>query len=260
MGTKEQVDALTGGGARQETGGEDWKAKCEALQRELNSAKVEQGRVKALDSRAKELEAELRALKSAKSKEELLASLSDESRENVAPEVQSATAEIVGGAVDRVRNEYEERFARLESEREEANQRAFMARIETAFPGFLSSVGPGGRNADAWLKYLAHNKWSVAGALQHGDFGTIDYHVRQFCNSIEVSVPSADGATATASDPGNQAGGAGVSTPKSGKAYSHQEWSALPDLAEQARDRGDYAEMKRLYAEYEKAPSEGRVK
>ena len=50
--TKKAMDALAGAGAGGgDAGGDatDWKAKYEEAQRELNSARVEQGRVKKLD-------------------------------------------------------------------------------------------------------------------------------------------------------------------------------------------------------------------
>ena len=268
METNEQVSALTGGGSAAGAAGEDWKAKCEALQRELASAKVEQGRVKKLDDRTKELEAELKAIKAGKSKEELLASLSQEYRDSVAPEVQAAAAEIAAAALERERAANEARFARYDNERaaereanEEANQRAFMARIETTFPGFLSSVGPGGTNAEAWTRYLVHNKLSVAGALQHGDFATIDYHIRQFFGSIEVRVPSADGGEATSSDPGNQAGGASPQPNAGvGKVYTSEEYDALDRKCDSLYHGGRLDEYRKLRDELESALSEGRVK
>ena len=268
MEINEQVNALTGGVATPASGGEDWKAKYEAAQRELASARVEQGRVKKLDDRTKELEAELKALKAGKSKEELLASLSEDSRENVAPEVQAAAAEIAAAALERERAANEERFKRLESkyaaDREasaEANQRAFMARIETTFPGFLSSVGPGGKNAKAWTKYLVYNKGSVSGALAQCDFSTIDYHIRQFCASIEVPVPSADGGEATISDPGNQAGGPVPKLNASvGKVYTGEEYDALDAQCEKLRREGRLDEYRKLRDELESALHEGRVK
>lgn len=268
MDTNEQVNALTGAANAAKAGGEDWKARYEALKAEYDHDKPMIGRAKASDARVKELEAELKAARDGKSKEELLASLSESVRENVAPEVQAAAAEIAAAALAREREANEARFARLENERAaereasaEANQRAFMARIETTFPGFLSSVGPGGSNSEAWSKYLEHNRWSVAGALRNGDFGTIDYHVRQFCRSVEIQVPSADGGGAAISDPGNQAGGA-VPKPKDevGKVYTGEEYDALDKRCDQLRRLGRYDEYMKLRDELDLALSEGRVK
>lgn len=269
MEMTEQMKALTGAAeSAAGAGGEDWKAKCESLQRELASAKVEQGRVKKLDERVKELEAELKSRNAGRTREELLASLSEETRENVAPEVQAAAAEIAAAALAREREANEARFAQLESERAaaskmqaESEQRAFMARIDSAFPGFLSSVGPGGTNAVAWTRYLQFNKGSVAGALAACDFPTIEYHIKQFCQSIEIPVPSADGGAAAPSDPGNQAGGA---VPQQrfaqGKVYTGEEYDALDAKCEKLRREGRLDEYRQLRDELESALHEGRVK
>ena len=60
-------------------------------------------------------------------------------------------------------------------------------------------------------------------------------------------------------DPSGIGGGVPVVT-KPGKVYTEQELSSLYDEVEKARDRGDYAEVKRIGAEIDRAMREGRVK
>ena len=133
-------------------------------------------------------------------------------------------------------------------------------RIEQEFPGFLqSAVSEGGDKHEAWKKYQKRNRGSINDAVATGDFDTLSYHIQRFYAEELGGVAPSGGAGAAAPDPSATGGGAPLA-PKHGKVYTEQEILSLYDEVERARDRGDFAEAKRLGAEIDKAVREGRVK
>lgn len=253
----EQQDSVFGGGR---SDGTDWKARCEQLERELASARVEQGRVKKLDEEKKALEKEISGLRSAKGREDMLSALSEEERGNVAPEVLDVNVKLL----ERQREDYERRFRELEARMTADSGRSakedFARRIDAAFPGFLSSVGSGGGNEQAWKTFKSAVGDYIDTAYQKLDFEGVAFFVRKFYSEIGSEVPTAGSAGSSAPDPNAVSGGVGGLTANGSKVYTYDEISALYDRIEQCRMREDFKEANRLEAEIDRAMAEGRVK
>lgn len=258
--TLQEHDSVFGGGKSEET---DWKKKYEQLERDLASARVEQGRVKKLDEEKKALEKELSELRSRNERESMLSALSEEERGNIAPEVLSAMTKLQ----ERQMAEYERRFEELSSrtnmEAEEGRRNAkenFARRIDEAFPGFLQSVGNGGPNADAWKSFKRTIGRYIDQAYANLDFDGVCYFVRRFYSEIGSEVPSAGSAGSSAPDPNAVTGGIGGVQAGGSKVYSRQDVSDLFDRIEKLRMEENYKEASRLEAEIDRAMAEGRVK
>lgn len=249
----ENIAAVTGGGRKEDT---DWKAKYEELSKQFNGVRVEEGRVKKLDEELKAAQAKIAEYESRSEELDLINSIPEETRSEIPDEVLSASAKIAASAMKGLKSEIDEE----RRYRTEASKRAFFERIEREAPGFLTGISEGGDKKPAWDNYLRHNRESVSYAIQNGDYDSMAYHIQNFYRSeLGIPVPSGGMGGSAVPDPRSSVGGGGAQYSANGKTYSYEEWSNLPDRAEMARDKGDIAECKRLYSEYEKAPAEKRV-
>lgn len=254
----EQMDALMGaGGKTAET--TDWEQKCGRLEEVLAA---QNGRVKERDARVKELEKELEELRNSKKSADLKSSLSEEERNSIPEEVLDAAAKLVSSGMSRVQAENEERWNRETQRRSAMAKEEFVARVNSRYPGFMSSVSAGGDKADKWQDYVRYNKASISEAYANFDFNTIAYHIEQFySNFLGVRVPSGVQDGSAAPDPRTSGGGNTAHASNApGRTYTSAEFLGLYDQIEAARNKGDWAEKKRLEAELKNAPAEGRVK
>lgn len=253
----------TGSAATVET---DWKARAEELERQLQKERVEGGRLKKTSDELEALRRENEELKAKRREEELISSIPESERDAVPEEVLNVAAKMAKQAESR----FDARLKSIEDARlrdaEEAREtarRGIVQKVQSYCPRFLGDVSEGSDKYAAWCEYKRYNEASITGAFAAGDFDTLKYHIDSFYNSkLGIPVPTGDQDGTAAPDPRNNGGGyAGGGEPHaSGKVYTQEEFLELYDKVEQARSRGDYAEMKRLNAEIEKAPAEGRVK
>lgn len=244
--TKEQLKDLIGNNQSADV---DWKARCEELEKQLNSTRVEEGRVKKLSEELKARDEELAKLRAIKEEENLLDSLSPEERDEVPPEFLNATTKLIRGGMERVRSQYDQRIKDYESQmatsRQEAAERELLSKIDSTFPRFRQDIAPGGDKHEAWNVYRQYNNATIADALARSDFNTLSYHIKKFyTDHLGVSDPT-EGLGAAASDPSN------VSAASSGQygegnKLTAEELDALYERVEKARDDNDYAEVRRL--------------
>lgn len=262
------MNALAGGeaAAGKPAGGDttDWKAKFEEAQRELNSARVEQGRVKKLDEENKALREKLAGAEALERAKKEVAAL-DETTRGSAPDDYLVGAGVLAqkmaaDAIAAKSAEFERRMAEREQRDAAASRQRFGQRIEQTFPGFLkSAVSDGGDKHAAWVQYQRYNAASINAAVKDCDFDTLSWHIRKFYTD-EVGIPPPSGDSgAAAPDPSTIGGGTSVAL-KPGKVYTWDEIDALYDEIEKLRARGDKEGMKRLSDEVERAQKEGRVK
>ena len=258
----DNLNALTGAAAEKPADTTDWKAKYEEARHALESAKVDQGRVKKLSEEKAELQ---RQLDEAKAKRlfspELADSLPDETRQGLTA-VQKASQDAIAQAEARHRAEMDElkaQMAERDSRNAAAARSAFAAKIDAAFPGFLASIGQNGDKAGAWAKYQRFNAASIAAAVNACDFDAISYHVESFFRNELGLEPPSGGTGAAAPDP-SAVGGGTPAVAKPGKIYTWDEINKAYDEIEVLRSRGDKEGMKRLSDEIERAQKEGRVK
>ena len=265
------MDALAGGVAPTGTtaGGEatDWKAKFEEAQRELASAKVEQGRVKKLDEQVKALQAENAKLSSSRRVQTVIDDLPPEVKEGFTEDSLKAQALIAQRAVEAANAERDAQIAQMKAEQAERDRRnaeaakaSFAQQIERAYPGFLrSAVLDGGDKHGAWTEFVELYGPSINAAYYAQDFKKLSWFIEKFYTE-KLEIPPPSGGTGTAAPDPSATGGGTPVVVKPGKTYTEKEISDLYDEVEKARDRGDFAEVKRLGAEIEKAMREGRVK
>jgi hypothetical protein len=256
------LNALTGETAVNPADTTDWKAKFEEAQKQLASAHVEQGRVKKLNEEKAELQRQLDEAKASRLfSPELAESLPDETRQGLTA-VQKASQDAIAQAEARHRAELDALKAQM-AERDSRDaaiaKRAFTARIEAAYPGFIVSVCDGGDKAAAWKKYQRFNAASISAAVNACDFEALSYHIGKFFTDELGIDPPSGGTGAAAPDPSAVGGGTPVAA-KPGKVYTWDEIDKLYDEIEVLRSRGDREGMKRLSDEVEKAQKEGRVK
>lgn len=267
MNEVEQAKALMGGGeAPAKDAGENWEAKYKELEHQLQSAKVEQGRVKALDSRNKELEKELARLKESEAAKKIVDSLAPEDRGDLPDEYLSPVAKVANLATETALANVNEELERLRNEREAekaaAAERAaadFRSRIDGRFPGFRAAIAPGGDKEQAWASYLEHNAASVVSAFQSCDYNALVYHVERFYRDVlGIRPPEGNGTTAVP-DP-RTTGGTGAEILSDGKTYTQAQIDRMYDDIEAARSVEDFARVRELSAKLERIIREGRVK
>lgn len=264
------MNALSGSGAAGgDAGGDatDWKAKYEEAQRQLQSAKVEQGRVKKLDEEKKALEAKVAELSASRRSEAAISALPDDIREDMPENFAKGSALVAQRMVDEALASRDAELRELKAQMAVREQQGaaiarqnFAQKIGNEFPGFFrDAVLEGGDKHAAWQKYLRFNAASVTTAFNACDFDTLSWHIRNFYNT-EVGIPPPSGGTgAAAPDPSPTGGGTSVAI-RPGKTYTWDEIDKLYDEIESLRSRGDFEGMKRLSDEVERAQKEGRVK
>lgn len=263
MNEKEQAAAAFGGtGSEKPVATTDSERRIAELERELQSAKVEQGRVKKLSEELKARDEELAKLRSSRQTEDILSALSEEDRESVSPEVLTAMAKLAG----KVRSDNEQRLreqeaisARAEAGRREADAENFSRAVDARFPGFFQSVGIGGANEAAWKTFMRFNGPSVKNAYERCDMDAIVHFVESFYRfHLGTEVPSGKGATA-APEPSNQGGGI-RSDAGGGRVYTSEEYAALDERCMRLRREGKIQEYRKLKEELDSILSENRVR
>jgi len=254
------TDALSGGTPNGDT--TDWKAKYEEAQHALESAKVEQGRVKKLAEENAKLQKQLAERTTRKPSDYL----SDEERQGIDEEQRGIIDKMVNGRVSDAVASSREEIERLKAkiaERDERDgarrKRELDERFEREFPGLAAQIGPGGDKFAAWTNYRRYHGPSIDAALAAYDFDILAYHVKNFFKSELGIEPPSGGTAPAAPEPGNIGGGKPVAVAP-GKTYTWDEIDKLYDEIEILRARGDREGMKRLSDEIEKAQREGRVK
>ena len=263
------MDALTGavsGGGSSAGETTDWKAKYEEAQRELNSARVEQGRVKKLDEEKKALENQLEELRAARLQDDAMSALPDDLRSDLPADYQKGASIIAHNTVSAELKQRDAEIADLRRKMVEREQRDaamrnadFARLIESRYPGFLAAISEGGDKCDAWKRYLRFNRNDVVAARNSGDIDAMIYHIDRFFTE-ELGVQPPSGASAAAAPDPSAISGGQPATARSGKTYTWDEIDKLYDEIEVLRSRGDKEGMKRLSDEVERAQKEGRVK
>lgn len=260
MNEVEQAQALMmGGETPSENVGSDWEAKYKELEKQFQSAKVEQGRVKALDTRNKELEKELAKLKESEKTKSIVESLTPEERGEIPDEYLAPVATMANRISESAFANVNEEIKRLRSEREREKASDFLARVDGRFPGFRAAISAGGDKEKAWASYLKHNAPSVVSAFQTNDYDSLVYHIERFYrDTLGVHPPEGNG-NAAVPDPVST-GGTGAEFFGDGKTYTSAQINKMYDDIELARDAGDFARVRSLSATVERLIREGRVK
>jgi hypothetical protein len=265
------MDALAGRGAlAATTGGDttDWKAKYEEAQRELASAKVEQGRVKKLDEQVKALQAENAKLSSSRGVQSVIDGLPPEMKEGFTEDSLRAQALIAQRAVEAANAERDAQIAQMRAEQAERDRRnaqaaevAFGQMIEQRYPGFLrSAVAEGGDKHGAWVEFVEYYGPSINAAYNAQDFKRLSWFIEKFYTEKLELPPPSGGLGAAAPDPSATGGGTPTTRIHGDKTYTADEINALFDKKEAARDRGDWAEVKRLSDEINRAQAAENAK
>lgn len=281
MNEKELEKAMSVIGGEQPAGGEggktggagngdvDYKARCAELERQLQSAHVEGGRVKKLDGELKAARERIAELEQQTAREEALKELPDDLKD-VPDDFKNTSLAIAQGLVnkamagnERRMKELEERVHQDEARRSQQTAAEFVRKVNEKFPDFLNSVGDGGDKHESWVQYQVHNAATIQAAIRGCDFETLSYHIGQFYKFIEQVPPSGNQDGSAAPDPRATGGGAnpqgGI---QPGKTYSIQEWCRIRDEAQTKfqNQQISYKDYAAICDELTKAHREGRVK
>lgn len=263
-----QINALLGIGSGS-SGGDDWKAKCEELQRMLASARVEQGRVAKLSAELKAAQEENAKLRSASKAEAIAKTITPEEKGDLPDEFVGLAAKVAANATDGAMAGIHEKLAKIEADREaeksaalERLQMEFVSKINSKYPGFLDSIAIGGEKNQAWTAFLVNNSESVRHAFETCDFNALVYHVDRFYReTLGVRPPAGDRGKASIPDPATTHGSAPVvETDDPNKVYTQEEYDALEKKALAFRAAGDFKNYSLLNRELEKILSERRLK
>ena len=242
-------------------------AQIAELKHQLATAKVEQGRVRALADENKalkqqnaELQAQIDALRA--ERKDYMAELPQELRDQVDP----AAVKAFGTMLDKRAAESERR----ERERDEARKaeeayradRLFETKIEGKFPGFMLKTSRGGELYAPWMKFLGEHKSLVLTAYNAHDLGALSTLINMFMN--EAGVQGRDGKPATIAPTPTPAASARdiISPDGSKKVYTREEYAQAVEKAgreyrEGTISREDYVKIR---AELSTALNEGRIR
>jgi len=266
--TKDAMEALGVKPGEKDAGGVagaevDYKAKYEEAMRKLESARVEEGRVRKLDAELKVAKSRVAELE----KGAALGSLPDNIKEAVPDEMKEAALLLSQGVVDKAMAGQMERLEQLERQRREDMKRHeleraqdFVARLNAKFPDFLKGIKADGALRKAWDAYQVYNAESIKSAVNTCDFERMSYHVQNFYNAHGID-PSGGRGEVTAPDP-RTLGGGDTRQPAgdSKKQYTEAEYQALTEKARRLREEYRFDEYRKLSRELEDAWTEGRVK
>lgn len=248
---KEQINDIMGD-SKPVSADVDWRKRCEELEKQLNSTRVEEGRVKKLAEELKARDEELAKLRAKNEEDNLLDNLSQEEREEIPAEFLNATSKLIRSGLDKVRSQYDQRLKDYESRMSSNAQEDMLRRIDAQYPKFRQDVGAGGDKQEAWSVYRRYNQASIAEAINTGDYDTLSYHIKKFyTDHLGVSDPT-EGFGAAASEP-SHVSAATRGQPTNGNKYTIEELDALYEEVEKARDNNDYAEVRRLSEMIKKA-------
>lgn len=250
------------------------QARIAELEQQLQSERVEKGRVKALSERIKELE---RENAEAKARE---FTLPDSIANAISPEVHAALKELhrqqatagANGSGEQALSPLDERLAALEKHQAESQQttKAMLQaelerRLDEKYPGLGNSIAVGGDKNVAWLKFLETHGPSVGAAWDACNFARFCEFVDLFLSQIGASQTTPERTRGAGGVfPGSQPGG----TPGSGAAGSGEgdkmTFSEYESACEQAQSdfkNGSLsgADYKKKIAELERMMAEGLV-
>lgn len=258
--TAEAAPAMNLGGAASANG----NGEIEALRRELQSSKVEAGRVKALAQQLKDkddeiakLKQELETLRANGGNRDYMADIP----ENLRDSIDETAVKAVGQMMDKRLRERDEEYRRMEAERNEQTRamrnQEFLARVDREFPGFLQATNPGGDKQEAWEKFLRIYGASVRSAVNSFDFDALSGLITAFYREIGVPANRNAGTAITPrpvlSDGAQPNGDARV--------YTFAEYQTTLEKAGEDLRAGniDRAKYRAICAELESAVNEGRV-
>lgn len=273
MDTKNIMDALKGDGGDGQVaakGGEaDYRALYEQTQKQLQSERVEAGRLRKTQDELAALRRKYDEAMASRRTEDAIAALPEDLKADVPDDYQRGSAVIAQATVDQALVEsrerlrdMEERLAAREREDQERRMAGFLGEVDTRYPGFLKSITSGDK-ADAWRNYRGGHAATIQSALDSGDLDSLGYHVERFYDSIGVQVPSG-GPGSAAPDP-RPVGGSSMRTataPDGARAYSTEDWIKAQDEA-QARFQShqmSFQDYAAVCDELTRAFKEGRVK
>ena len=261
------VSSMNRGGAAAAPAG---NSEVEDLRRQLQSAKVEAGRVKALSQQLRDRDEEIAQLKAqleearASAPRDYMADIPEDMRDSVDETQLKAVGRMMDKRLrerdeqlrqreDEIRRTAEEREAQTRQFREQAIKRM----IERDFPGFIQATNQGGDKYEPWMRFLNTYGASVRDAYNSFNYDALSNLIAAFHR--EIGVPANRNAgTALTPTPTLSDGAQGA---VEGKVYTFAEYQTTLEKAGEDFRAGmiDRAKYTAIRAELEKAVNEGRV-
>ena len=264
MNENEKVLAALGGGQPAGATGDGKDARIAELEKQLQTERVEHGRLKQALERNAALEDELRKLKSGSAVKAETDKLTEEALKGTPREFVEVSGGVAASLVAAADGRTDEKINALRAEMEEREKRAFLNQIGSQNAKFFGDVAPGGDKAAMWEQFKANNRETFDAVMSKHDTARFNMLVGSFYREIGVPNPSGDQGGSAAPGPsqttvGGQQGGQGADA--EGKTYTTDEYlKALEDAEERFRRDGDRKAYDAATAELNKALGEGRVK
>lgn len=242
----------------------------EKLRHEVQTMKVEAGRVSALQKRNNEQQEEINRLKAenenlSRQNRDYMGMLPEEMRNQVDAEQLQASGMLMDKMIAEQRRQDAERQkqdAELRQKQIEMMNRSrnedFLHRIDEAFPGFLNDTSHGGSNEKPWVEFQKVYGPSIRAALHSYDFDSFSQIVKLFYSQA-LGVQTR-GVTSTITPAPANVGNSGENF--SGKdRYTYDQYASIISKAGDDKRSGNITtvEYKKILAEMNKALGEGRV-
>lgn len=240
-------------------------AEVEELRRQLQSSRVEAGRVKALSQQLRDRDEEIARLKAqleearASQPHDYMSDIPEAERDQVDP----VTVNAIGRAMDRRLREAEESRMRMEAERDaqtrQMRDQEFLGRVDREFPGFLAATNAGGDKKEPWERFLRTYGPSVRFAVDRHDFDSLSNLINQFYR--EIGVPTQRTGADAAATPRPLPTDTGAERGGEGRVYTYAEYQTILEKAGTDYRGGiiDRPKYRAICAELERAANEGRV-
>ncbi len=260
MDGNEKVEAALAGG--QETGGGESPDAAKELEKSRHTNDVLAGRLKAQGEELKRLREELRVLNAAKAADEAVDTLTPEQLGDVPREFATAAAAVSAKMLETAKAEQKDEVDRLRAELEERDRRFFYGQIGRDNAKFFDDVAPGGDKASFWAQFKAANRETYDAVLATRDAVRFNALVDSFYRLIGVRNPGRGQGASAAPDPATTGGGSrtpAVEDADGQRKYTSDEYLALLEKAEEARDGGDMSTYRAMTDRLNKALNEGRV-
>lgn len=263
MNENEKVVAALGGSEPAGKTGDERDARIAELEKQLQSERVEHGRLRQALDRNAALEDELRKLKSGSVAKEEAAKLTDEELKGTPREFVETAGGVAATLVAAADGRTDEKIKALRAEMDARDKNAFLSQIGMQNAQFFNDVAPGGDKAAMWEKFKASNRETFAAIMSTHDVARFNMFVGSFYREIGVPNPSGGQGGSAAPEPRTTVGGpqGGQGGDQDGKTYTSEEYlKALEESEDKFRRDGDRKAYEATTAVLNKALNEGRVK
>lgn len=260
MGTENKVEAALNGSPT-EGGGQ---SEIDELRKQLQTERVEAGRLKKAMEENARLKAENEKLKAGGAIDAAISEVPENLREETTDGILRASVTGAQKLVDKATGELREENRKLREEMDRRDYNSFVQNLSVQHAKFFESVAPGGDKAQMWEAFKASNKETFGAIMASHDVARFGELVDAFYRKIGIPNPSGVKAATAAPDPAHSDGGtheAVTTGDDQSKKYTGEEYLRLLEQAETdfRNHTIDLTKYRAVTAGLNKALREGRV-